>query len=80
MIEILDTVEPPKAPEVVRLTPLQILAAAQAQVEDVLVKADQTFQLLQQNLNQVSTQRVALSAQKQMLVELISRIKQEESK
>lgn len=79
MTEFIDTVEP-VTPEVVKLTPLQILQSAQAQVEDVLVKAEQTFQLLQQNLTQVSTQRVALSAQKQMLVELISRIKQEESK
>ena len=59
---------------------ISILTQAFTQVDEVLNKAEQTLQLLQSNLQQVTSQRIALAAQKQMLSELITKIKQEESK
>lgn len=59
---------------------ITVLLNAQAQVAEVLAKAEQTLQLLQSNIQQVSAQRTGLTAQNQMLTELITKIKQEEAK
>jgi len=53
---------------------IQIITAALQQVEEVMVKAEQSEKLLDQNLTQVRSQRIGLNAQRQMLVELKNRI------
>lgn len=58
---------------------LKVLDLAATQVQDVLHKAEQSLSLLQQNLQQVSTQKIALSAQLSMLNELKTRIAEDEA-
>ena len=53
---------------------ISVLNNALAKVTEVLEKAEQTLQLLQQNVAQVSGQRIGLSHQKTMLNELIATI------
>lgn len=55
-----------------------VLKSALSQVEEVLTKSEATLTLLQQNINQVSSQRVGLTYQKGMLTELISKVQQAE--
>ena len=62
------------------MTPINILQAAAAQTDEVLKKNEQTFQMLQQHMTQLRDQKIALTANKQMLIELISKITQNESK
>ena len=57
---------------------VSIMTTALTQVEEVLAKAESTYTLLQQNLQQVATQRIGLQSQKQMLMELITKVKQVE--
>lgn len=59
---------------------LNIINQAHSQVEDLLKKAEQTLTLLQQNLQQVTSQRIALAAQKALLEELKTKILHETSK
>lgn len=61
-------------------TSISILKAALTQVSDVLVNAEATINMLQQNLAQVTSQRVGLQYQKNMLTELITKIQDAESK
>jgi hypothetical protein len=58
---------------------ITILTAAYQQVTEVLAKAEATLQLLQQNLTQVSSQRIGLQHQKTMLIELLQKIKAAET-
>ncbi len=53
---------------------LKTLKTAQTQVEELLIKAEQTLEMLQQNRQQVMSQKIGLSHQKMMLNELISKI------
>jgi hypothetical protein len=53
---------------------LSILKVALAKVEEVSTNADKTLQMLQQNLQQVSSQRIGLQHQQNMLIELIEKI------
>lgn len=53
---------------------VSILKTALAKVEEVSSNADKTIQMLQQNLQQVSSQRIGLQHQQNMLIELIEKI------
>lgn len=53
---------------------ISILKAALAKVEEISANADKTLQMLQQNLQQVSSQRIGLQHQQNMLIELIEKI------
>ena len=59
---------------------VNILKNALTQVEDVLKTANESFQLLQNNLQQVTNQRIGLTHQRAMLQELISQVQNAESK
>jgi hypothetical protein len=59
---------------------LQLLKLAEAQVAEVLQKAEQSLRLLEQNTIQVTQQRIALNAQKSMLTELVKKVTEIESK
>ena len=72
-----ETTELPVA-EVKQSPVLTILSSALSQVNEVLGKAESTLQLLQQNISQVSAQKIGLTHQQGMLTELITRIDQAE--
>lgn len=59
------------------MQPLDLLKAALSQVSQALVKAEETNTLLQQHVTQVRDQRIAFTAQKQMLAELITKLENE---
>jgi hypothetical protein len=56
-----------------KLDAVELLKAAHTQVATVLAKAEESFNMLQTNLQTVRDQRIALSAQKQMLSEILTR-------
>ena len=53
---------------------ISILKSALTKVEEISANADKTLQMLQQNLQQVSSQRIGLQHQQNMLIELIEKI------
>lgn len=53
---------------------VEILQSAYNQVSDVLNKADQTANMLTEQVAKIKDQKLGLSAQKQMLAELIVKI------
>jgi len=59
---------------------ISILKSALAKVEEISGNADKTIQMLQQNLQQVSSQRIGLQHQQNMLIELIEKIGAAEQK
>jgi len=59
---------------------LELMKAALVKVEEVLAKADQTATMLQQNITQVTNQRIGLSYQKAMLMDLIGVVEKSEKK
>ena len=78
--QALESVDPVvEAPKPKNSPALAVLSAALAQVQEVKVKSEQTLQLLQQNLNQVTNQRIGLQHQEAMLNELIAKIQQAEA-
>lgn len=57
---------------------IKVITQALLQVDQVLAKADTALNTLQQQLTQVTNQRIGLAAQKSMLVELKKTIETEE--
>jgi hypothetical protein len=67
-------------PESTDTPAIVILKSALSQVDEVLSKSEATLKLLQENINQVTSQRIGLTYQKGMLSELITAVKSAESK
>lgn len=59
---------------------IQLLTVALSQVNETLDLNTKTLQMLQQNLTQVTNQKIELTAQQKMLVELKAKLEQLEAK
>jgi phage shock protein A len=57
-------------------TTLELMEAALKQITDVLEKAEEHWNVLNQKISQARDQRISLASNKQMLAELIARAKQ----